>query len=348
LKKFFDEISFITKKILISFLTIFTKKRKIPTFPIKKPNSIAIIAQERIGDSILLTPLIFNLRKNISDLKIVLITLSPDSYNFFKNDKNIDKIFFVKANYIKYFQEIRKFHFDILFNTKDHPSFTFIYQTLLIKADIKIGIKHQFHEKFYDYLLFFPYFEHIVRKNCGILSLFDIATNDEICRPYIPQNEISDEIRSILPEISKEKIVGINLSAGEKSRELSLEQLNELIPKLKCQIILFSMPSRSVEKEILENKHQNILKTPKTKSFSDVVELIKNIDILISPDTSLIHVASSFNKKIVGIYRNNPIHHKRFYPFVTNFKQIISKTDFLKDVIIDEVYEAVSELISIE
>ena len=42
--------------------------------------------------------------------------------------------------------------------------------------------------------------------------------------------------------------------------------------------------------------------------------LIKNLDIIITPDTSISHIASAFNKPIVSIHENNLNSYKLFTP----------------------------------
>ncbi|MGL5058223.1 MAG: glycosyltransferase family 9 protein, partial [Fusobacteriaceae bacterium] len=41
------------------------------------------------------------------------------------------------------------------------------------------------------------------------------------------------------------------------------------------------------------------------KSILDSSEIIKNSEAVITPDTSIVHIASAFNKKIISVYPPN-------------------------------------------
>jgi heptosyltransferase-3 len=72
--------------------------------------------------------------------------------------------------------------------------------------------------------------------------------------------------------------------------------------------------------------------------------IIKQLDLLISPDTSLIHVASCFNVKVVGLYKSNVIHIERFYPYLVEHRTCISTTEFVDDIPVEDVKKYVIEL----
>ncbi|MDC0597140.1 hypothetical protein OAP43_05215 [Candidatus Pseudothioglobus singularis] len=57
-----------------------------------------------------------------------------------------------------------------------------------------------------------------------------------------------------------------------------------------------------------------LLTNTKTKSILDVAALIKHQDLVITPDTSIVHIASSFNIPIVTIHENNWDSHQLFSP----------------------------------
>ena len=42
-----------------------------------------------------------------------------------------------------------------------------------------------------------------------------------------------------------------------------------------------------------------------TKTIIDVAALIDEIDMIISPDTSIVHIASAFNTPVISIHENN-------------------------------------------
>ena len=71
-------------------------------------------------------------------------------------------------------------------------------------------------------------------------------------------------------------------------------------------------------------------------------------DLVISPDTSVIHVACAFNKPLVAIYTNNLENFERWRPISNHYHVIFSDYEnSLKDINIDKIIKKSSELISI-
>lgn len=304
---------------------------------------ICILAQEKLGDAILLTPLIGQLRYHFPELEIHVVAYS-DVQSFFRYDPNIQAVYYGKADYIRYFQTLKKQQFDLLFNTKDHASFTFLYQSRLIPARFRVGIWHEQHSGFFHHLIDVDFNRHMIEKNCALLQFLNVVPGQGACRPYIPPGPVSSEIHECASAIPKKKCVGINLSAGEKSREWSFEKWQTLISQLPEPIIIFSMPDRLEEKEMLENEFGHVVKTPPTRSIYDVAELMRPLLLLVTPDTALVHAASSTGTPVVGLYRKDPVHLLRFGPYGIPNRQIVSVSSFVEDIGVDDVLANLASL----
>lgn len=302
--------------------------------------SIIIIAQEKIGDAILLTPLLKNLKRLFPKIEIHIVAVSP-IFPFFENDPNVDIVHKVKQNYWAYFKSIRKKKFDILFSSKDHPSFTFLYQSRIIPARYRIGIFHPYHKGFFHHLIRLDFYQHIIEKNIAIFKFLDISITQEECRPYLPEGNISEEIKSFASKISKLKCIGINLSAGEKDREWSLQKWMEFLKEIDENVIIFATQDRTEDKQKLENLFEHVINSPATKSIFEAGHILQHLKLLISPDTALIHIASCFNISVVGLYRAQVEHVTRFYPYLIPNKTIVSSTRRIEDISVSQVVEAV-------
>lgn len=309
--------------------------------------SIIILAQEKIGDAILLTPLFKNLKRNFPGIEIHVVALSP-VYFFYENDPNVDVVHKVKQNYFSYFREIRKKKFDLLFSTKDHPSFTFLYQSRIIAAKFRIGIAHPYHRGFFNYQIPIDFHQHIVEKNCALLKFLGINYTEEDCRPYLPENGLSNNLRSFNEEISALNCIGINLSAGEKDREWQVQKWKKFLEKVNHPMIVFATGSKIAVKEELERSFEHVIKSPVTKDIFEAASIIRHLSLLISPDTALIHVASCFSLKVVGLYRSQVIHMSRFYPYLTPHELVVSSTNRVADISVEEVIRAAEKMLSLK
>ncbi|SUB34805.1 glycosyl transferase, family 9 protein [Pasteurella multocida] len=77
--------------------------------------------------------------------------------------------------------------------------------------------------------------------------------------------------------------------------------------------MLLSYPEVTEKLTQLSADYPHIFVHPTTKIFH-TIELIRHCDQLISTDTSTVHIASGFNKPIIGIYKEDPIAFTHWQP----------------------------------
>ena len=323
------------------FLQLIVPKRRSDV-PFSGPfRSIAILAQEKLGDSILLTPLLKNLREEFPDLAIHIITFTRASSNFFKTDQNITAVHLAKNHPIHYFREVLSQEFDLLFNTKDHPSTNFLLQTALIRARYKVGHDSEFHRGLYDHLIAMDFHSHIAMKNCALLTVLGFPATPEQCRPSLPIMPISDTIRKFLQKIQYETIIGINLSAGQPNRkwqENNWISLLEMFPGKR--FVVLCSPEDQEEKLRIEQHCNQVMPSPPTRNLYEAGLIIAALKLLITPDTSLIHVASCSNTPVIGLYRKAMQDISRFGPLLIPYEIVISETGEVCDINVKMVSSA--------
>ena len=322
--------------------------RPLPSLPgfTGELRSIVILAQEKIGDAILLTPLIYNLRHSFRDLEITVVVFSSKNA-VLEKDQNINQLIIAKSNPFAFLKLFRQ-KFDLLFNTKDHPSFTFLLCARLLRARYKVGFNHPKHAGFFNQMLKVDFYTHIIDKYCALLDHIGLKYSARDCRPYLPSTPHLPKIDAFIKSHQSKELIGINLSAGEQSREWSLEKWTEFAQFIQLPTIVFAMPDRLYDKRSLENSFKHVLVSPETRSIFDIAHLIRCLKALISPDTSLIHVASCYNINVIGLYRYDRVHHKRFYPYLTQHEALISSTNRIEDIPVTTVANALKKLVSAE
>jgi ADP-heptose:LPS heptosyltransferase len=305
-------------------------------------DSILIIAQEKLGDAILLTPLIGNLRRALPNLQIHVVTFSS-VFDFFRNDGNVDAVYRGKNHYISYHKAMKRRRFDVLFNTKDHASFTGLYQSRILPARHRVGISHPFHRGYFHHTLDFDYHRHVVEKNIALLDYLGIPYEEEDCRPYLPEGPLSEEFKDFEPSIER-RVTGINLSAGDPEREWPLEKWKDFLGSLRSPVMVFAMPDRSEDKHELVRTFDHVMMTPPTRSIYDVGRLMQHLDYLVTPDTSLVHLASCYSIPTVALYGADPEQIERFYPYLVPHRMVRSPGERVADIAVSDVVEATESL----
>ncbi|ACF42715.1 glycosyltransferase family 9 protein [Pelodictyon phaeoclathratiforme] len=335
----------VLRQVFARFLQLTAPKRTSGIPFTGKLRSIAILAQEKLGDSVLLTPLLKNLRIQYPKLAIHIITFSQSSFDFFCCDPNVTAVHQVKKNPLNYFKEVLTHRFDLLFNTKDHPSTHFLLQSALIRARYKVGHACEFHEGLFDHLIAIPFHSHMAMKNCALLTLFGSHPPNDQCRPSLPPMPVSDAIVMFLQKIAVKTIIGINLSAGEMNRQWLEKSWEELLQLYSDEtFIVLSGPEGREEKQRIETRFSNVLASPSTQNIYEAGLIIATVKLLITPDTSLIHVASCYDIPVIGLYREAPQDLSRFGPLFIPFELIISATGEVSDISVTAVAEKVQLL----
>jgi heptosyltransferase-3 len=329
-------------------LQFMAKWRKKQPFPDKPLKSIVILAKERYGDSIMLTPLIGALRREHPELSISIITFTQIVFNFFSADPNITAVYYTKKNLTRYYKGILSKKFDLLFNPKDHPSTNFLIHSMLIRAQQKIGHFNSFHEGLYDHLIDLPRHTHESEKNLSLLKLIGADTAHRQNKPYLPPLPISENISTFLKTLEPGKCIGINISAGHDGGHRSIHQWSELISNFPNDtFIIFSAPDELEEKRELEHLHTNVRRSPSTRNLNEVGEIVKNLKILISPDTALIHVASCFDTPLIGLYRKSLVDHNQFGPLSELQEVIVSSTPDVIDIESDSIAASLRKMMQL-
>jgi ADP-heptose:LPS heptosyltransferase len=304
--------------------------------------SIVILGPERFGDLIVLTPMIRALRSSFPEAGITLLGVT-NMVSFLSHDPNLNRVVNIKRTRVSERREILRDHYDLLFNPKDHPSFTFLLLTARINARYKIGIYHRAHIGYFDYMHFFDDAAPTVEKNMVPLHFLDISFEKRDLRPYLPDGEISSNIKEFIEKLDGVKPVGINLSASNPGKEWPLENWRALISEIDRPVVILAMPDDAGKKKLLEREFKQVVPSPPTGTLLDAGYLIAQLDLLVTTDTALVHVAGCCNTPVVVLYRLER-DMKKFPPASDLNRILISPTSDLADISPDQVTQAVKNI----
>ena len=111
---------------------------------------------------------------------------------------------------------------------------------------------------------------------------------------------------------SSKIIVGLNIEGSNDEKKISKEDFVKIILGLHSMdnniiIILLHKPNdRDWISQLIPNEASSyVFPSYPTESLPDLAALIDNLDLIISPDTSIVHMACAFKKPLVAIYNKN-------------------------------------------
>ena len=263
----------------------------------------------KIGDMIVNSLMFHEIKKVYPDIKIGVVARGA-AVDIIRENPNVDKIYeyYKDRKKIKDLAlKIKEEKYDLLI---DFSEMLRVNQMMLINlcgARINIGLDRK------DWKLFdlsiesgrdFKWTEHITKRYLAYLVKLGLKKeNIDISYDIYLKDEKKYEV--FFNEIKESKKLILNPYGASKHKSFSIETLENIINYLKDKdiaIILVYFGDKYKELELLEKKYKYIYIPEKIESILDTAILIKKSDYVISPDTSIVHIASAFNKKMITVY----------------------------------------------
>lgn len=277
---------------------------------------ILVLSLAGIGDTLIATPFIHELRANFPDATIDALVLWSGSKDILEGNPHLNTVF--QKNLIKegafkslpFLRELRQRRYDISINVHTLGRIHYRAVAKFINARVRLSHEYEGHG-FVDRLLVnrtIPqdYTVHSVENNNRLLPLLEK-------KPVLPRHDFevflkpdefawADEFIAS-QQLAKRKIFGLHLgSGGTKNLKLKrwpscywgelMHRLNQDHPEL--VILLFGGPEEQREHaEILDYSKGFPIFAPATRNLRQAAALMKHCHAFASVDTALMHLAAA-------------------------------------------------------
>jgi len=266
----------------------------------------------KIGDMIVNSLMFREIKKVYPDIKIGLVARGA-AIDIVKDNPNVDEIYEYHKDRKKIKElalKIREENYDLLI---DFSEMLRVNQMMLINlcgARFNLGLDRN------NWSLFdlsvesnkdFKWSEHITKRYLAYLLKLGLKS-EEINLSYDIYIKDNSKYTEFLNKIKESKRLVLNPYGASKHKSFSIDTLENIITFLKDKdiaIILVYFGDKFKELETLEKKYTNIYIPKSITNILDTALLIKESDFVISPDTSIVHIASTFNKNIIAVYPPN-------------------------------------------
>jgi ADP-heptose:LPS heptosyltransferase len=181
---------------------------------------------------------------------------------------------------------------------------------------------------------------HVIERILNLSTLFNLQIDSKaISVKYFPteaENKIAvDQLKFMNPE--NRFLIGINISAGSNARFWGVDNFNNLILILKKYnariIVLCSEKDLHFANQIVTEPDLY----PVTNSFGIFASAILNLDFLITPDTSIVHIASIKKIPVFGLYVKYKTDDVIWNPYNTDFEFVETEEPTLKNISLNQV-----------
>ena len=293
----------------------------------------------KIGDMVINT-VMFRAIKKIYPHIYIGVVARGGAKAVIENNPYIDKIYlYNKKNIKRVAKEIAEEKYDLLIDFSEILRVIQMKFISLCKARFNMGLKKD------DWELFDISYEgekageHISKRYEKILKILGIDNPDMNYDLYFTEEQ-NRKIDKLLENIFHKKIIVINPFAASRHRDFNQENIEKIcrlvLEDKNTQLFIIGEEKRRKEIEKIAGKLGERVTVPQLNGIMETASLISRADLIITPDTSIIHIAAAFDRNLLAVYRldgnrGNEINSTLWGPNYKRAVQIFSRDMNLKE-----------------
>lgn len=269
-----------------------------------------------IGDTLIATPLIHELRANFPDATIDVLAMWAGSKDLLENNPHVNRVFQKnllkcgKLEALQFLWPLRREHYQLSINT--HPQSRIHYRIAAQIAGAQVRISHEY-ENFHWFNRWLvtgtlpqDYNRHSIENNLDVLPLIGAQKKlpaHEMEIHLKPEEEAFANDFLVQHKLTGQKILGIHVgSGGTKNLPLKrwpvknyaglVRKLNKERPDIR--VLLFGGPEEAQDHQVvLAQANRELTLEAKTKNLRETAALMKRCSAFLSVDTALMHIAAA-------------------------------------------------------
>ncbi len=295
-------------------------------FDLASAGRILIFRFDRIGDMIVTTPILRALKKRNPRLRLGIIA-SKLNAQVLRSNPFVDDLYVLESNWLKLLRQvlaIRRQRYDVVlnfvFNRTTAPG---ILANLVAPNGLKVGQGPERYAFYFNRMVQLPRFEkHMVESLRSMVEQtfgIRLAADELVFEIFIdPDSLISVDgflERNGLRRQSAITSAGspyvlFNLSAKDGARRISADQAAAVAAHLSKNagfriVVLWAPGDKEMGHAVRERQEFARCITFETTNRNPLAQLASIVDgavLVLSPDTSIIHFASSMRTPVIGFY----------------------------------------------
>ena len=263
----------------------------------------------KIGDMVVNSLMFREIKKVYPNIKIGVVARGA-AIDIIKDNPNVDKIYEYNKDRKKIKDlalMIKEEKYDLLIDFSEMLRVNQMMLINLCRARFNIGLDRK-EWKLFDLSIEsgkdFKWIEHITNRYLAYLVRLGLK-RENIDISYDIYLKEEKKYKDFFNKIKESKKLILNPYGASKHKSFSVETLEKIINYLQDKniaIILVYFGDKYKELEFLEKKYSNVYIPKNIASILDTIFLISTSNYVISPDTSIVHIASALNKKILTVY----------------------------------------------
>jgi ADP-heptose:LPS heptosyltransferase len=260
-----------------------------------------VIRFSSIGDIVLTTPVVRCLKKQVAESEVHFLT----KYNFksiVENNPFIDKLHYLKEDLDDVIKILKEEQFDYIVDLHHNLRTLKVKKALAVPSYSfrKLNIEKWVLTTFKINLL--PDM-HIVDRYLDTVQSFEVDNDDAGLDYFIPQSDLIKE--QDIPAGHLAGYIGIAIGAALNTKKFPVHKFREVCNGIDHPIILLGGKEdrENGENISLADRHK-VYNACGKFNLNESADLVRRSKLLISNDTGLMHIATSFRKPVISIWGN--------------------------------------------
>ncbi|MBC9391974.1 glycosyltransferase family 9 protein, partial [Escherichia coli] len=156
--------------------------------------------------------------------------------------------------------------------------------------------------------------------------------------------DVLDEVREEMRSLGS--YIALNLEGSSQERTFSLSIAENLIAKIQSEtdipIVIVHGPKGEDKARVLVDCYNNVYRLSLSPSIKRSAAIIKDAYIAITPDTSILHMASAYNTPVVAIYAD----YKTRWPAMADVSESVVVGQKIDNISLDEFAKALKSVLA--
>jgi ADP-heptose:LPS heptosyltransferase len=280
--------------------------------PLLRPGDlrrVLLIRYDRIGDAVITTPLVAALKQAAPAVEIDVLA-SPGNRAIFQEDPRIANVIVWEGTIAGKLRAIRAARarrydavFQLLFSQTTLPA---LLSALMAPRGRTIGKRSPGHEALFNHAVATPV-GHYGDRTLSLLPAGIALESDPGAVPYslaIPERDRHEAARALTDAgLRHRDFILLNISAGTRDRELTIEQNIELAGRLRAhgmEVAIIGGPGVSGETRTIAG--QSGAHPLGFSSLLAAAAAVGEAAMLVTPDTSMVHIGSAMGTPVVAMF----------------------------------------------
>jgi ADP-heptose:LPS heptosyltransferase len=282
---------------------------------------ILVVALGRIGDLVLITP-IFRALKGLEPVPEVHLLAGRNNYRAVEAHPFIDRVHvYTKRPWgtARLIYALRTTQFDLWIDPKDHPSSESRLLARIGRHRTSVGFNPPDKHRAFTYSVI-PHTEQrgVHMSSRCLRALEPLGIHSEDATPVLGVDPLAAEhLSAFLKEHAVSGYCLVNISGAIPDRTWQIEKwialINAIAWESDCHLLICALARDWRQARLIVESTANALLYP-TPSIVEVIAAVARADLVLTVDTSIVHIASAFDKAILSLHANIHREYTKYRP----------------------------------